>query len=86
MAQYFQLFDKNTGEAKRFLDVDEEICNHMGIKADDIKWAHQWYDIIGLFLSCGKNWDEIRIAVDGELKEIVDFMEDNYRAECWSGR
>ena len=86
MPNYFQLKSIETGEPKNFVELDHEMCEHFGIKPDPDHWLMDWYNFIGLALSMGKTFDEIRAYVykdETPMLDIIDYIEQRYVPEAW---
>jgi hypothetical protein len=87
MPNCFQLTRKGESRPRELEKIDEEICEHLQIPVDPIKWAFEWYNTIGLSLACGQNWDQMRAIFEGEeTLRIIDFLEANYVADAWAER
>ena len=81
----FQLLDKETGQAMDLNVVDEELCAHFGIEVDPKYWYRSWYDIVGLGLSMGQNWDTLLERIP-EYRDIIEFMRERYDVRAWAER
>lgn len=96
MPNCFTLTRKSNPEAGpvKLTEIDEEMCRHFGQPCHEKEWLWYWYDIIGLYLACGKDWQWIRekgIVVDNPydyighgLLLIVDYLEANYTTDAWA--
>lgn len=100
MAAYFQLLDKKTGEAVIFNKLDEDMCRFWNMPVDADKYFMGWYDAIGFRAAIGKSFADIRKEFMGytqednnkyveyylNLIEILDYIEERYDLNSWSGR
>lgn len=99
MPNCFQLLSKKTGEATRFVEIDEELCKHLGMPVDPVKWVGGWYDWVGWAIAVsGKTLPQLvqegeadvkRLAGD-ELEQaefmlkVVTFLDENYTSDAWA--
>ena len=85
MPRCFQLFKKGSQEPSKFEDVDDAICEHFGVTPDPDTYYQDWYDVIGLALAMGYDWDGIRRVLKSstEILKIVDFLEEHYSPTAW---
>ena len=87
MPNCFQLTRNGDKEAMSLLQIDDSICKHMGVEADPIWWCCNWYEVIGLLLSCGKSFDEIiENDFSDEIKKIAEYLRDNFVSYAWYER
>ena len=66
--------------------VDDEICEHMGVRPDAKYYFASWYDVIGLGIAMGKplGSQELRDALVSDThRKVLSFMEENYTSEAW---
>lgn len=87
MPACFQLFrkDGSSPDPIPFPVVDEEICAHLGVTPDPVKYYMGWYDAIGFLLAIGKTWSEI-LLVYPEAEPVLLFMEATYTPNAWYSR
>ena len=85
MPNCFQLINRETGKADAFQDIDEAICWDLGWPVDEERYAHGWYDSIGLGLARGRTFEELRdYFVDAEeLLQIIDWLDARYTPDAW---
>ena len=86
MPNCFQLKSIETGEPKNFIELDNEMCEHFGIEPNPERWLMNWYNFIGLALSVGKTFDEIRTYVHEDetpMLDIIDYIEQRYVPDAW---
>ena len=87
MPNCFQLISKKTGEPENFSSIDEKLCAMFDVPVDDNRYLCSWYDIVGLNLATGRDFDEQRkmhwIAEDESLMQIIDFLDENYTSNSW---
>ena len=83
----FQLISKQTGEPANFHDVDEALCNMLGVPVDPERFVYSWYGIIGMAAACGHTFKKMReeIFVDAEptALKIIDYLDEHYIIKCW---
>ena len=86
MANYFTLTKKGADKPSAFCDIDDEICKELfNVEPDKHEYIYHWYDIIGLKLACGKEWDLIEQDLESEqLKKITRYLRDHYISDAWS--
>ena len=90
MANYFQLFERDSEHPASFQDIDDKMRLFFNQPASATEWLWGWYDIIGLRLACGQSFDQIkeeceRLHMD-ELVKAATWLDYNYRSECWARR
>ena len=71
----------------QFIQVDELICDKLGVKPDPVKWVGNWENKFGMGLAFGRDWDYLRniLEVDDDLGlDILDILESNYTVHSWS--
>ncbi len=87
MPNYFKFINKETGEAERFIDIDEKICEYMEVEPDPEWFYEGWYDSIGLAAAMGNDWPKIRETFeDTRLLPIIDFLSQRYDISSWAMR
>jgi hypothetical protein len=86
----FQLTKVGNSEPTPFQDIDNEICQNLGLEWDNDKYTHHWYDSIGLRLAIGQSWDEIVDEYKSRggdcpwvLVSIVAYLREHYLVENW---
>jgi hypothetical protein len=82
MPRCFALYPKGGTEKISLQDVDKELCEFFGVKVSETEWLGNWYNTIGLSLAIGHDWGKIREFFP-EMKNIIDFMEENYTPDSW---
>lgn len=82
-------------EPVSFQEIDALMCAHFGKEVSPTKYLLSWYDSVGLLLACGKSFEEIRTTyteLQAEYPEdtwptetlnIINWLDDNYVANCW---
>lgn len=85
MPNCFTLTRKSDTEAGpvAFSTIDDEMCEHFGVKPDPKMYHRGWYDCIGLALACGQTWDKIRETFSG-MVPIVDWLESHFIPNAWA--
>lgn len=91
MAAYLELTDKATGEVYahgRLIDLDKEICDHLGLPCDPQVWVLSWMNTVGYALAMGATWEHIRkyipepdeLLPDGRdpCLSLVDYLENRF--------
>lgn len=85
MPNCFTLTPKGGTEPANLCAVDEALCQHLGKPVDPKHWHRGWYDIEGLALAMGKDWNWMRETFP-EREPIIAFLEANYDANAWAMR
>lgn len=87
MPNCFQLIDKKTGKAADLREIDTALWIHFNGHEPEgnSAWYKGWYNTIGLLLSCGKSFDEIKeIYFDDQLyQSIIDRLSCSYESSAW---
>lgn len=83
MPACFQLIDRNTGVAESLDVVDDKICDFLHTQPDDVKYAFNWYNTVGLMMAVGFSKEKILKELGDwpesvVLKKIVEFIFTNY--------
>ena len=88
MPACFQLFRKGSEESVKFVDIDREMCETLGVPCDPDHWYAHWYDIIGGALARGRDWEWLRekFGDDEELGPVVEFLAARFDSDCWMER
>ena len=93
----FQLTKHGDPEPSSLQAIDEAICDHLQVPCDPVKWHADWYNVIGLWLACGKSYTEIRSLLHGwcnlddpslnqagiQLLKVLRYLEDHYTPHSW---
>lgn len=87
----FELVSKGTGISDKPLTlIDEELAVALGEPIDECKWCRNWYNLIGLALACGKDWNYCRGIFNNPddpdgigMLEVIDWLEANYDVCSW---
>ena len=77
-----QLISKHTNEPEKFSTIDDKMCAHFNTPPDAVKYYFNWYNVIGLALSMGLTFDELRNELP-EFLAIIDFLDANYTVKAW---
>ena len=85
MPAYFTLTKKGETEPSRFIDIDDAMCAHFGVTPHETDYYRAWYDVEGLGLAMGYDWDKLR-EINPNRKPIIDWLEDNYLPNAWYSR
>lgn len=85
MPNCFTLTPKGSRERANLSDVDNAMREHFKVPPDPEHWFCDWYPVIGLLLSLGKSFEDIRKAFnDSESTHMIcDWLEANYTVEAW---
>jgi hypothetical protein len=85
MPNCFSLTRIGEKEPEKFAKIDEEMCREFGVEPDPVKFYNSWFDVIGLGLACGWDWEKIKeINKDWpEILLIIDWLEKNYVYDSW---
>ena len=87
MPNCFTLTPKGETSPAQFQEIDDKLRKAFNQPADPENWLWGWYDVIGLALACGKDWDWLRGKLDDEnLKAVVNWLEGRYDVDCWCER
>jgi len=90
MPACFQLTRKGDTEPSRFCDLDEAICQHLGVNADPVKYIYGWYDTVGLRLALGYSFntiiDNLKEVGAWELVAIAAYLNEHYISNAWHER
>jgi len=70
MSHVFELYEKGKNEPIPFVEIDKEICNHLGVEPDNEKYAYNWMDSLGTFLALGMSFNKIlKFYTEDPLKD-----------------
>lgn len=83
MPACFCLFPKGSDTPARLADVDEAMCAHFGVTPDPVRYYQGWYDIEGLMMALGRDWDYMR-ANFPDRAAIIDWLAANYTSDAWT--
>lgn len=86
MPNYFSLTNKSTGKTERFADIDDKLCAHLGVEADEHLYFRDWYNGMSQYFAMGWSFERIRdeafaaaiTAGDDDLKAMLDWFDENY--------
>lgn len=74
----------------KFVDVDAALCAHFNAPCDPVQWFKAWYDIEGLQIALGWDWDRMRAwnveRGTEDRNAIVDFLAERYTPNAWISR
>lgn len=85
MPNYFTLTPKGGSEPANLCDVDRALCQHLNIPEHPRNWCRGWYDVEGMCLAMGKDWNWMRETFP-EREAIITFLEANYNVNAWAMR
>ena len=85
MPAYFTLTKKGETEPSTFIAIDEAMCAHFEVTPDPVKYYRAWYDIEGLGLAMGHDWNKLR-EINPNRADIIDWLEENYTPNAWYSR
>lgn len=91
MAAYLALRDKVTGDLRMgrdLIEVDNELCEALGVTPDDDRFYREWVDLVGFSLALGKSFDETRdiFKTDADLQRVIGHLESRYDNTSYHGR
>ena len=85
MPACFTLTKKGETKPSTFVAIDEALCAHFGVTPDPDLYYRSWYDIEGLGLAMGYDWNKLR-EINPDRKPIIDWLEENYLPDAWYSR
>ena len=85
MPAYFTLTKKGETKPSTFVAIDEALCAHFGVTPDPNLYYRSWYDIEGLGLAMGYDWNKLR-EINPTRKDLIDWLEENYLPDAWHAR
>ncbi len=87
MPNAFQLVSKETGEAEKFVAIDEKLCAHLGVPCHPTKYYRGWYDSFGLEAAMGWDFAKMRESRkdmdDTEVMKMLDWFDEHYTPRGW---
>lgn len=86
MPNCYTLCPKDNPQERAILqEVDDKMREHFGADSDKENWYLNWHNTVGLCLSLGKNWNEVRESFepDSPLHPVIDWLEENYIPNSW---
>jgi hypothetical protein len=93
MPNCFQLIDKVSGVPATFCSIDDRLCADLGVTPDPKLYYMGWYDIIGIRLATGSDWDKIEaefsVAHDeweDKIRQVIQWMRERYDSTAWYER
>ena len=83
MANYFTLTKKDETEPSKFNKIDDEMCLFLGKQPNPEKYYLSWYNILGLAIATGKNWEWCKNEFKDwpEMLEVINYLETNYNSD-----
>lgn len=91
-----QYYRKGEKVAIALAKLDDELCAHLGVTPDPVKYVAGWFDFIGLFHALEKPNEVIREriqeCIDGEPDYkgyqqwllILDYLEEHFNVNSWT--
>ncbi len=82
-------------EAITLIQLDENICVHLGVEVHPVRYVEGWFDDIAFYGALGKSYEEIRkILIEdycghencATLLKILDYLEANYTMDSYYER
>lgn len=88
MPNCFTLTRKGEDKPTGFAAIDDEMCEALGVPCDEKEYYLSWYDIVGLQLALGWDWERIRADHQDwpEMLRVVDWLEANFVSDAWAER
>lgn len=83
MPACFQLFPKGSDTPARFSEIDDAMRLHFGAPPDAERYYESWYDIEGLGLAMGFDWDRMR-QINPDRAHIIDWLAERYTSDAWT--
>ena len=84
MPNCFQLL--RNGNAVSLQQIDDEMRIAFNAPSSDSEWYLGWYDVIGLYLACGKDWDWIEQHLSDSRIPVAKWLRENFQVACWAER
>ena len=85
MPNCFTLTPKDSSEPAKFSTIDDKMREHFGAPEDKHFYYELWYDIEGLALAMGRDWQWMRNEWP-ERSAIIDWLASNYTPDSWCER
>ncbi len=85
MPNCFQLIKKGEEEPTVLQTIDDDLWNlfENSVPDPNTQWYRNWYNTIGLMLSVGRSFEEIRMELSDEMGPIISYLSENYTIRCW---
>ena len=86
MPNCFQLTRKGEKEPRKLQEIDNELWVHFegAVPETNDKWYYNWYNTVGLLLSCGKRFEEIfDVGFCDRLSEVILYLDEYYTSDSW---
>ena len=86
MPNCFTLTKKGEDKPSTFQDIDQELCDMLGVPCDDEHWVEHWYDSIGLALACGKTFKQMMQEDYWDINDqkILKYLDEHYTSSAWA--
>lgn len=90
MPNCFQLIKIGEDEPTPFAEIDDKLWLEFegSIPEPHDQWYRYWFDTIGLELSMGRSWTQIKqdLSSNSKMGPIVDYLSKHYTARSWYER
>lgn len=86
MAAYIRLYRKGTAEADTFADIDTKMRVALGQPPSEDKFYKGWYDSIAFGLAVGRTFAQLREDYEGQMDDVINWLEANYSPDAWYSR
>lgn len=87
MPNCFSLTRKGESKPTNLVDVDEELCEFLGVETHPEEWVAHWYEAVGFGLALGCTFEDLWTNFEDEdLREIIEYLDENFEARCWIER
>ena len=75
------------GESKytKLATVDDQMREYFDAPPNPDEWYKNWEMYLGLAFSLGKDFDDCR-TIFPDLKDVIDWIENNYTVTAWYQR
>jgi hypothetical protein len=88
MPNCFQLIKISDLEPAVLQDIDNELWLKFAgsIPEPNDKWYLNWYNTVGVMLSCGRTFREIKKELSEEMAPVINYLGQNYLSRAWAYR
>lgn len=86
MPNCFQLISKETKEPELLQKIDTDLwIRFNGSEPEgNSKWFMNWYNTLGLLMSIGKTWEDLReIYPEPFETEVINYLAEKYDISSW---
>jgi hypothetical protein len=85
MPNCFQLYKKGEEEPTVLQNIDDELWLKFtgSVPEPNKQWYSNWYGSVGLMLSCGQSFQEIKETLSVSMGPVIDYLNENYTQHAW---